>query len=82
MRGTTELYLLDLFVYRNSKHRKRANYRYKSGLQPSQSPDKSIRLLFGLQEDTITAKVLCIEMVARQTAEAVWELSECFNNFT
>ena len=82
MRGTTELYRLDLFVHRNSKHRKRANYRYKSGLEPSQSPDKSNRLLFGLQVDTKRRKCFRLMMAARETAEAVWELSECFNNFT
>ena len=61
MRGTTELYRLDLFVHRNSKHRKRANYRYKSGIEPSQSPDKSNRLLFGLQVDTKRRKCFALK---------------------
>ena len=50
------IYWLDLFVHRNSTHRKRA--KYKSGLELSQSPDKSDRLLFGLQVDTKRRKVL------------------------
>ena len=58
------------------------NIGINQGQSHSSRQDKSNRLLFGLQVDTITAKVLCTEMAARETAEAVWELSECFNNFT